>query len=194
MPWRNQVRLLRYILEKKQLIDFPYVRQFHNYDCGSACTFAILTWYGKDTREDKVLKKLHTTKVGTSKDSILDLCKKNQINCQEKYGVSVKELKGFLDQGRPVIMAIQAWPSKKAPKDWEDNNDEGHYVIAIGYDDDQIIFEDPASIERTFLTVEQLDRRWHDTDLDNTTVLDHWCIVFSPSPYKFSTDKLVQMG
>jgi hypothetical protein len=44
---------------------------------------------------------------------------------------------------------------------------EGHWVVAIGYDNDdpdntKLIFEDPASFFRTWLSEGELIERWHD--------------------------------
>ena len=53
--------------------------------------------------------------------------------------MSYDDLEGFIDKKKPVICLIQAWNGDSDydySKDWED----GHYVIAIGYDKNNIYF------------------------------------------------------
>ena len=70
-------------------------------------------------------------------------------------------LQDYLSYGRPVILLLQAWrddDSLPYPSDFED----GHYVVAIGYDNDYIYFEDPWVIgSLTYMTKSDLLDRWH---------------------------------
>ncbi len=77
-----------------------------------------------------------------------------------QYGLSVKpyrdmtpkQLRKCLDRERPVVLMIQAW-------------DEGHWVIAIGYDRDGFYFEDPwLQTSRGFIANAELEARWHDVE------------------------------
>jgi uncharacterized protein YvpB len=77
----------------------------------------------------------------------------------EKENMNVADLKRYIDNGIPIIMIVQAWPDETV--DWENEYDWGHYVVAIGYDDENIYFEDPASIIRTWLSYDELMMRWH---------------------------------
>jgi len=43
----------------------------------------------------------------------------------------------------PVLVAIQAYRSDERIA-WEDCWDDGHYVVVIGYDQNNIYFEDPS--------------------------------------------------
>jgi uncharacterized protein YvpB len=77
--------------------------------------------------------------------------------------MTVQDVKKFIDQEIPVIMIVQAWTHKKEV-DWEKDWSDGHYVIAIGYDDKKFYFEDPYIILRTYLEFDELEKRWHFTD------------------------------
>jgi uncharacterized protein YvpB len=79
--------------------------------------------------------------------------------------MSIRGLKSSLDRDRPVIMMLQAWGATKANpwpsyrKAWSD----GHWVVAIGYDDDGVFFEDPSlRTVRGFMGFDELKVRWHD--------------------------------
>jgi hypothetical protein len=49
-------------------------------------------------------------------------------------------------------------------EDWRKDYDDGHYVIVIGHYDNIIIFEDPSSFRKTWMTEEEFAVRWHDED------------------------------
>jgi uncharacterized protein YvpB len=88
----------------------------------------------------------------------------------KKYGLEVKEfrpmtfeqLERCVDQRRPVILMLQAWGYRRSYKGvWSD----GHYVIAIGYDEERIYVEDPSIHgSRGFITRKELEQRWHDVE------------------------------
>ena len=163
------------------MLDFPRLRQVHKYDCGAIVTQAILEYYGKDIREDKVMKFAGTKKSGTQIKRISGVL--------EKYGLKTKagkftisHVKKYLDKGHPVILALQAWDErnkdwedlkketefykkKNIPKkDWENEWCDGHYVVAIGYDKNKMYFEDPGFVLKEYLKFDELMKRWHDTD------------------------------
>ena len=50
---------------------------------------------------------------------------------------------------------------KRKVKNWQNHWGDGHYVVAIGYDQKKIYFEDPYTISHTFLPYKELERRWH---------------------------------
>jgi len=145
-----------------KIIKFPELRQSFDYDCGAKATEAVLAYYGIDAQEDKIIEVAGTNKNGTPLKGI--------VNAAEFYGLSaniekmtIDALKMYLDHDVPVIILLQAWAQKK-DVDWENDWMDGHYVVAIGYDDNHVYFEDPYSVLRTFLAFDELLKRWHDID------------------------------
>ena len=140
--------------------NFPELRQAYEYDCGATALQSILIYYGFDMREGKIIKMAKTNKEGTKPEEILKVLKKFKLKAKLITPLSLEDLKKFLDNGWPVIILLQAWANKAKDysKDWSD----GHYAIAIGYDNKKIYFEDPASIRRTYLSYKELLERWHD--------------------------------
>ena len=122
---------------------------------------ALLSFYGISTNEYDVLRIARTDpQKGTSLQGILAVAKHFQLSAEVKE-MSLEELKQYLDRKIPVILLLQAWPKKKI-KDWKKHWSDGHYVVAIGYDQQKIYFEDPYSVLRTFLRYKELGERWHD--------------------------------
>lgn len=67
-----------------------------------------------------------------------------------------------------VICEIQAW-TDNPPVDYSKSYDEGHFVVAIGYDDSNIYFMDPCTVGNyTYIPNKELITRWHDTNMDDS--------------------------
>jgi predicted double-glycine peptidase len=90
------------------------------------------------------------------------------LQADAKTKMTVAELEKYLDEGKPVICSIQAYeehhpPEKRAEIYKKDDN--GHYLVAIGYDDDNVYFMDPALTGRHgFLPKSEFESRWHDNE------------------------------
>jgi hypothetical protein len=61
--------------------------------------------------------------------------------------------------------------------EWRTNYGDGHYGVVIGYEDNIIVFEDPSSIRRTWLTEGEFLARWHDFDPKIGKKLEHFAMV-----------------
>lgn len=142
--------------------NFPELRQIYGYDCGASATQSMLIYYGLDVREDKIMRLLKTSRrYGTRPENIVKVLSKFGLEASLSTQMSIEELKAYIKKGRPVIMDIQAW-SYDEKKDYSDDWDDGHYVIAIGYDEKKFYFEDPSSVRRTYLSYKEVENRWHD--------------------------------
>lgn len=75
--------------------------------------------------------------------------------------MTVSSLVSYLAGGRPVIVLIQAWKDEDdIPYDTDFSN--GHFVVAIGYDNEYIYFEDPwIHGSLTYMLKTDLAKRWH---------------------------------
>ena len=74
--------------------------------------------------------------------------------------MSVQKIKECIGKDIPIILLLQAWAQTKS-QNWQNHWNDGHYVVAIGYDKKKIYFEDPYTISHTFLPYKELERRWH---------------------------------
>jgi ABC-type bacteriocin/lantibiotic exporter with double-glycine peptidase domain len=182
------MRLQRYLTEK--IIVFPDNRQVYNYDCGASAVQSIMNFYGHDIREDDIIKALGSDKKsGTDVEQIKRYFKDKGIKFIEVEGFTVDKLKEEIDANHPVIILVQAWVSKDKV-DWANEWDAGHYVIAIGYDSEKFVFEDPSVNTRSTMTPDELDVRWHDREGKKKYV--HWGLVF-PDKGLFNPNRTVEM-
>jgi predicted double-glycine peptidase len=156
----------------KYIIDFPELRQISSFDCGVSALQSILIYYGFDEREDRLMKKLSpkTTDIennGVLIKDIIRVAKTYGLQVELKRGLKAEDLIPYIKKDIPVMILVQAWRDDKSPKSWIKDYKDGHWVDAIGYSINKIIFEDPSAVNRTFLTFNELNDRWHGVDDDN---------------------------
>lgn len=172
-----------------KMLEFPELRQTYDYDCGAKALQAVLGYYGTDINEDKIIKIAGTTKSGTSIKGIIKTLKKFGLK-YDTYSMDVKTIKKYIDKKIPVLLDVQAWPQRKntnLKKSWND----GHYVVAIGYDRKKIFFEDPSSIFRTYLNLKEFESRWH--GMDSKIKYTHLGIAVYGKKNKYSFVKKIHM-
>ena len=144
-------------------VQLPSVRMQREGACGAQAFRAICLYYNVGPDDEKGhMKLLGTTSNGTWPESIIKHAKELKFQVESKTGMTIRELVKFLNKRIPVICAMQAWgePSKYH------TDASGHYVVAIGYDQEKIYFEDPSidGGKRGFLPYKEFLRRWHDVD------------------------------
>ena len=171
---------------------YPFKRQIYSYDCGASCMETVLTYFGYDAREDHIMKIAGTDKNGTSSEGLIKVAKKFGLKYKARENMTISDLKKCISRKHPCITPIQAW-GNTAKKNWENGWQYGHYVIPIAYDDKNLYFEDPASHYRTFLSYDEMERRWHDKDITGNKLI-HFGIMFYGKPERFDDDDMIHMG
>src|SRR3989338_1020724 len=145
-----------------KILDFPNARQTFDYDCGAKAIHAVLSYYGIDTNENKILRIAKTTpQLGTPVHGMIRVAEHFKLKAKLEK-LSITKLEKYILKGTPVILLLQAWGSKgkKLKYDWKD----GHYVVAIGFDKERIYLEDPSTFLRSYLSYHDLEERWHAMD------------------------------
>jgi len=160
------------------MIDLPSGRQTFDFDCGAKALQLVMAYYGLDIREDELIKALHSNKNGTSVNNMIAFAKSKGFEVIAKSGFSVGQIRDLVDQKRPVIVIVQAWADRYMTlDDWKQDTENGHYVIVIGHSDTIMIFEDPASFRKTWMSEEEFVARWHDIDLETGELLEHFALI-----------------
>ena len=146
------------------ILNIPDVRQATSYTCGVACAQAILSYYGIDEREDRLVEQFGATeKNGTSPSQLLAGFALYGLSAVLKEQTTLDDLRVNLKQNIPTMVAIQAWVEKYPPSDWSQTWEDGHWVIVIGLDERNVYFEDPSILgDRGWLTQAEFLARWHD--------------------------------
>jgi ABC-type bacteriocin/lantibiotic exporter with double-glycine peptidase domain len=145
-----------------KILEYPETRQTFCYDCGANGLVSFLVYGGVEEREDRVALLAKTTKNGTDPAGILRVLNYYGLPYTAGDHMQPDNLRAGIDQGFPTILALQAYRASHRPyrELWQD----GHWVVAIGYDERRILFEDPSSFFRTWLGDQELHERWHDLD------------------------------
>lgn len=176
----------------KALIQVPMTRQATDYTCGAAAVQSIIGYHGENIRESQLAKELKTNpKEGTNPNDIIAYARKRGYKVNLTQNCSLVQLKKMIDAGIPVLVLIQAWPERKVnyATDWED----GHYVVAIGYDDANVYFMDPCTLGNyTYIPTKEFLTRWHDTA--RGIKYNHFALTMTKqSVSKFDPNKLQKM-
>jgi len=182
------------------VIAVPAVRQKTPYSCGDAATLGVLRFW-KAAEFDAVDESALYAPLGTTPDDgtdpapiarTIDAVRGLSAEYRQKTAktdVAIADVERAIDRGEPPIVDIQAWrdPKDGAPAPWSDDWDDGHYVVAIGYDDARLYFMDPSEDSGYgYIEKREFATRWHDVEGKANTHVDHMTIFVrpraSPSP------------
>ena len=151
------------IPKEATLIEYPHVKQMHDWDCGPAVLSSVLKYQGKDIPYYDLIKALGCNQiVGTTIRSMLIVACQYGIQTVHGEHFTIDILKSSINNGHPVIISVQAWAERN--RNYSHCWSEGHFVTCIGYSRDEIYFSDPYSNSITYLSVQDLLKRWRDMD------------------------------
>lgn len=190
---------LSLLLEKAdvpvKILNYPEIRQSTGGRCGISCVQTILQYYGENYREDQLMSSLrhkdadlYDDKESASVNNIISLFEEKEFKIDAKK-MNINELISYINREIPVIILIQAWGDKD---DYANEWQCGHYVVAIGYTRNKILFEDPSTFQVTYLTYEDLMTRWHDEDDDKKYI--NFGIAIYGKRRIFNKNKWIEIG
>ena len=173
------------------LIKIPMTRQSTDYTCGVAALQSVLMYFGDEYREDVLSKDLKADpEQGTAYKEIVRLAQSKGYKVDVFKNMTIDNLKRLIDSGKPVICLIQAWPEHKV--EYETDWDDGHYAVAIGYDEKNVFFMDPSTLGNyTFIPIEEFLKRWHDTD--SREKLEHFGMVVDKLAPTYDADAILKL-
>ena len=140
------------------------VQQETSYTCGASAAKSILLYYGIECTEEQIVKEFDTTESsGTSPEQLVIGFKKHGLVAIIKEHATLEDIYYNLGNNFPTLVAVQAWLENYPPKQWETTWEDGHWLIVIGMDDQNIYFEDPSLLgSRGYMSNEEFLSRWHD--------------------------------
>jgi ABC-type bacteriocin/lantibiotic exporter with double-glycine peptidase domain len=168
------------------LIRLPLTRQATSYTCGISALQSVLAYYGDEFREDDLSRKLKANhREGTAYARIAKFSREHGYHVDIHKDMSLPDLKALLDSKLPVICLVQAWAER--PMDYREAWSEGHYVVAVGYNAENIYFMDPSTLGNyAYIPAPEFVDRWHDTD--GKEKLRHFGMVVSKEKPQFEPD------
>jgi len=170
-------------------IRVPMTRQSRDYTCGTAALQSVLAYYGEEFRDDELEKKLKSNaKDGTAYLEMVRFALEKSFQVDIIKEMKLERLKSDIERGLPVICLIQAW-SEQSSVDYKQDWDDGHYVVAIGFDTNNIYFMDPSTLGNyAYIPIPEFLSRWHDTD--GKERLENFGMVISRDPPAFKPDAI----
>jgi predicted double-glycine peptidase len=167
-PRRSRSADDRPIPAKAIKVPLPDVAQPDDYSCAAAAMASIGNYYGVGPQDvEGFKKKLHTDPdEGTYYKNIAQYARYLKLSAEVRQGMTIRELERFLAAGKPVICSIQAYADNPQVYADPDNNENGHYVVAIGFDAEVIYFMDPSIDRRRrgYLPKDEFLQRWHENE------------------------------
>lgn len=134
---------------------FPLEKQPNQITCGPTSIHMSLLYYKKDVSLNDVIKKTKTqwflhkgNPIGmTEPFSIVRTLKDYGFRPKVIFG-DISTIKYYISQDKPVIVLVRS-----GKKLW-------HYMVAIGYNDKDMIFADPANGEERFVSFNDFANSW----------------------------------
>ncbi|MEI7980985.1 MAG: C39 family peptidase [Bacteroidota bacterium] len=179
---------------KGKLLDFPNLRQAHDYSCGPGAVQAVMAYYGDDFRESELIDLMKTSKdKGTYIKDIVKFLHYRGLSATIKHEMTTHELFSYIDENIPVIVLIQAWGNENDFKNrYKECWDDGHFVVVVGYSDKNILISDPAIYNTGYIPISEFIDRWHDFDEGDTKTYQLGIPVFGKKP-KFNREELIRI-
>jgi uncharacterized protein len=182
------------IVSKRKILDFPTTRQSFDYSCGPGAVQAVMAYYGMDFRESQLIDSLQTDKDdGTFIKDIVKFFNSQGLSTEVKENMTISELFSYIDKNIPVIVLIQAWGSETDfMNNYTNSWNEGHFVVAIGYTNKEVLFSDPALFNTGYIPIPEFSDRWHDYDEGDTKTF-HLGIAVYGQEVKFVHKEVIRI-
>lgn len=163
----------------------PDMQQPDDYSCGAAAFMSVAVKYEVGPERLETFKeRLKTNEVNGTYYKDIELYA-NEIGLQARVfqHVTRARLKKWLRKGIPVILSIQAWADDTGVYNDPGSNEDGHYVVAIGYDRDNVFYFMDPSIHGVlgYMSWKNLVKRWHENEgSDKREISNRLAIVIKP--------------
>ena len=177
-----------------KILNFPILKQSSLYSDGLTVAQSILAYYNDKYNEDELffhvknIDAISTSdKFSISLDRIKEFFLESGYKLDEKH-MNVNDVINFINNDIPVVLLIQSWGDVD---DYTDEWKNGHYVVAIGYTTNKMLFLDPMLFNIGCLTFEELNKRWHFKEND-IKYINHGIAVSGKRP-RFDKNKLIKI-
>jgi predicted double-glycine peptidase len=158
-------------------------RQITDYSCGASALRAVLSYWGREVDEARLMELLRTnSEVGTNPEDIASGARSLGFDAEVIENLTLDQVGRFTADGSPVIALAQVWLSEREPdRPLEEIWDNGHYVVVLGVDSDYVYFQDPfIQMSKAFVPRKTFEDHWHQVmggDLERNPKLIHLGII-----------------
>lgn len=152
-----------------KLLPLVDVRQSTSYSCGAGAMQAVMMYYGDEYMEGDLIQEMGTSpEAGTTPTAMANFAREAGYNAEIREGLTLRDLEKAVQADIPVTVAIQAWRDTSLEQQpWKDRWDDGHYVVVMGLDKNNVYVEDPSLLgSRGVIPRAEFEERWHDVEGD----------------------------
>lgn len=147
----------------------PYHEQETTYTCAVATLRMIFDFLGVENHKGELMKVLNPDeKEGVHHSKIIDFTQEVGLYSYVNNEATLDEIRFYLEEGFPVVV------NYLNPSD-----DEGHYAVIIGFENDNFILNDPWNGEGFLISFTDFEKRWISGDGNNLK----WLMVVSKEPF-----------
>ncbi|HWQ20504.1 MAG TPA: C39 family peptidase [Methanotrichaceae archaeon] len=180
------------IMNSPLFLQVPDTRQSINYSCGAAAFQAVLAYWGIDIEEGELMKLLNTTPdYGTDFNDMARVAQNMGLEADLRENLTLEDLNRSIKEGVPPIIDCQSWRGLAySNTSWAEDWYDGHYMVVLGIDEDNVYFEDPYTLgHRGFMPCQEFLERWHNPggSAPSYSEKDYHVGIFirgdKPSPY-----------
>jgi hypothetical protein len=106
---------------------------------------------------------LDTTCEGTGGEGMIKGAMHYGLQVTTRSGLNCDDLRGYLLEGYTCILSIQSWGNYDESTDMSKVWDDGHYVVLVGFEGQDVYLMDPA-VAGAYrkMTIRELLDCWHD--------------------------------
>src|SRR5262245_1088795 len=177
--------LIRFDSEPALLLEgVPDVVQTTNYSCGPSAVVALLAYYGIAADEQEIIREAKTDpKIGAELEDLADVVQRRGLQATVCEGLDLADLERELKARYPVLILNQSWRDNSHVP-WDDDWDDGHYLLVIGISAVYVFVEDPVlKGSRGLIPRSEFVARWHDWTIDKRRAWGQALLVHgSPRP------------
>jgi predicted double-glycine peptidase len=174
-------------------IPVPNIRAQTPFTCGAAVLLAVCRFFGRGPEAESecvAVLRQHgfSARVGVHPRQMERAARTFGLEANILRDMDRHTLLDAIKRRIPVLLTLQAWAEgakEVSERTYATTWDSGHWVIAIGFDKNGIVLEDPwLEASRGYLSFESLAARWHDTEEKGRHYFRTGVLVWASRPTK----------
>ncbi len=151
-------------------LDVPYFKQDKIYSCGAATLQMVFKYFGVFKSEQEISGKLGiSSDKGVNNEQMRKVAQDYGFYCYVNEDAPFEEILEYLNLNLPVIVNFI-----------EPTYNEGHYAVAVGFEDENLILNDPWNGQGFKISRENFEQNWRSEHSRN----HRWLLVISTEKIK----------
>ena len=138
------------------MLKVPYFRQKRDYSCGPASLRMILSYFGLEVGEEKLIELCGTNRLGTSRFQIVEAATKLKFRADTFAELTMEQICDILEANLPIIALIDAG------RIYGGISGIGHFVVIVGRMESKVVYHDPVMGQNLVTEEEIFFQAWQE--------------------------------